>query len=410
MENQYNLIENEVILQKTPFTFDVSVWELFWWFFVGAKVVFLTPDGEKNPESILQTIERHKITKIHFVPSMLQSFINYLQSSSKQWNLKSLNHVFTSGESLNSAHVNLFYQLIGNVYSVQLSNLYGPTEATVEVTYYNCTNDKKLVSIPIGKPISNIKIYILTSTKQMTPIGVAGELYISGAGVARGYLNQPEMTAEKFLPDPFNPGERMYRTGDLAKWLPDGNIEYLGRIDNQVKIRGYRIELGEVESRLSGISQIKEAVVTAPKDAMGTRYLCAYVVSDKKLHVAELKVELGQVLPSYMIPTRFIQIAKLPLTTNGKVDRKNLPDPTDIINDETNYMAPRTDIEKQLVEIWSDVLQIEKIGITDNFFDLGGHSLKATAFMAKIGKKLHITLALKEIFENPTIESISQII
>ncbi|CAM5480912.1 Carrier domain-containing protein OS=Lysinibacillus sphaericus OX=1421 GN=LS41612_16120 PE=3 SV=1 [Lysinibacillus sphaericus] len=258
--------------------------------------------------------------------------------------------------------------------------------------------------------MSNVNVYILNQDKQLLPIGIPGELYISGAGVARGYLNQPEMTAEKFLPDPFNPGERMYKTGDLAKWLPDGNIEYLGRIDNQVKIRGYRIELDEIESRLTRISQIKEAVVTAPKDAMGTRYLCAYVVSDKKLHVAELKVELGQVLPSYMIPTRFIQLEKLPLTTNGKVDRKNLPEPTETIDDETNYMAPRTDIEKQLVEIWSDVLQIRKIGILDNFFEVGGHSLKATILTSRISKNLHVSITLQEIFENPTIKSISQII
>ncbi|TKI15898.1 amino acid adenylation domain-containing protein, partial [Lysinibacillus sphaericus] len=398
INNQINLFQitkKDKVLQFCSIGFDVSISEIFMTLSAGATLVLEETEVLMENSRIIDKINNEKIS-ILAIPS---SSLSHLEPTI----LPSLRLILAGGDMCTSKLIRDWKTDYTN-----LINSYGPTETTVTATLSNCEYD--IVNPHVGKPLSNVNVYILNQDKQLLPIGIPGELYISGAGVARGYLNQPEMTAEKFLPDPFNPGERMYKTGDLAKWLPDGNIEYLGRIDNQVKIRGYRIELDEIESRLTRISQIKEAVVTAPKDAMGTRYLCAYVVSDKKLHVAELKVELGQVLPSYMIPTRFIQLEKLPLTTNGKVDRKNLPEPTETIDDETNYMAPRTDIEKQLVEIWSDVLQIRKIGILDNFFEVGGHSLKATILTSRISKNLHVSITLQEIFENPTIKSISQII
>ncbi|WP_127534762.1 non-ribosomal peptide synthetase, partial [Paenibacillus kobensis] len=241
MQKQYPLVETDVVLQKTPFSFDVSVWELLWWSFYGASVCFLQPGGEKNLEAIAEAIATHKVTTLHFVPSMLNAFLEYAENGSKWKDLSSMRRVFASGEALNKHQVDRFFAVMGET-EVELINLYGPTEATVDVTYFDCRPG--MDGVPIGKPIDNTRIYIVGSGNELQPVGVAGELCIAGVGQARGYLNRPELTAEKFEDNPFEPGERMYRTGDLARWLPDGNIEYLGRIDQQVKIRGYRIELG----------------------------------------------------------------------------------------------------------------------------------------------------------------------
>ncbi|MDY8049710.1 amino acid adenylation domain-containing protein, partial [Paenibacillus polymyxa] len=267
MHNRYGLSAEDTILQKTAFTFDVSVWELFWWSLVGSKVSLLSVGGEKNPEDIVDTIARDGVSTMHFVPAMLHAFLEYVEQQPRevmQAKLGTLRHVFASGEALPPQHVARFQRLVSSLAGAKLINLYGPTEATVDVSYFDCEPDEEYGVIPIGKPIQNIRLYIVKEgTEQLQPIGVAGELCIGGVGVARGYLNRPELTAEKFVADPFASGEagyeRMYRTGDLARWMPDGNIEYLGRIDHQVKIRGYRIELGEVESQLLQVESVREA-------------------------------------------------------------------------------------------------------------------------------------------------------
>ena len=250
MQKMYPLGEHDVILQKTPFTFDVSVWELFWWSFVGAKVCFLIPGGEKDPEEIVRAAQRNKITTMHFVPSMLNVFLDHLEGSSNVDKLSSLSQVFASGEALNVQQAERFNRILNRQFKTKLHNLYGPTEATVDVSYFDCSTGETLEIIPIGKPIDNISLYVVDKNYGLQPVGVAGELCIAGDGLARGYLNKPELTMEKFVQNPFVPGTRMYRTGDLARWLPDGNIEFLGRIDHQVKIRGFRIELGEIEVQL----------------------------------------------------------------------------------------------------------------------------------------------------------------
>ncbi len=262
----------------------------------------------------------------------------------------------------------------------------------------------------IGKPINNSKIYIVDKYSNLTPVMVAGELCVAGEGLARGYLNRPELTSEKFADSPFESGTRIYRTGDLARWLPDGNIEFLGRIDHQVKIRGYRVELGEIENKLLSHEAIKDTAVIAKDDNSGSKYLCAYVVGEKELTVLELREYLSKYLPDYMIPSYFIQLEKLPLTSNGKLDRKALPESTGNISTGAEYEAPRNSTEEKLVAIWSEVLRVESIGINDNFFELGGHSLKATSLAAKIHKGLNVEIPLKEIFKAPTIKGISEYI
>ncbi|WP_140399040.1 condensation domain-containing protein, partial [Paenibacillus thiaminolyticus] len=237
-----------------------------------------------------------------------------------------------------------------------------------------------------------------------------GELCISGAGVARGYLNRPELTGERFADNPFEPGARMYRTGDLAKWLPDGNIEYLGRVDHQVKIRGYRIELGEVEAQLLKIASVQEAVAIAREDGDGQPYLCAYIVADKELTSGELRNALSQALPGYMVPSCFVQLEHMPLTPNGKIDRKALPEPDGSMQTGAEHVAPRTAVEAQLAQIWQEVLGLPRIGVKDHFFDIGGHSLRATALVAKLHKEMGIEMPLREVFQSPTIEQMAEVI
>ncbi|WP_434293235.1 condensation domain-containing protein, partial [Clostridium botulinum] len=313
--------------------------------------------------------------------------------------------VFSSGEALNFKQVEKFYKEFGN--GKKLINLYGPTEATIDVSYFDCINDGKRV-IPIGKPIDNTKLYILKNNEPV-PVGVSGELYIAGDGLARGYVKRIELTSQKFIDNPFEPGTKMYKTGDLARWLPDGNIEFLGRIDNQVKIRGFRIELGEIENKLLQHENIKEAAVLVKENKDSEKYICVYVVSEKNLEELDLKSHLKETLPEYMVPAYFVELEKMPLTANGKLNRRALPEPNLDAN-LVEYEAPRNKVEETLAKIWSEILGIEKIGINDNFFDLGGHSLKATILMSKIHKELSREVPLKELFKSPTIKDLSKYI
>ncbi|MCK4257390.1 MAG: amino acid adenylation domain-containing protein, partial [Halanaerobiales bacterium] len=410
MQKKYPIGAGDAILQKTPFTFDVSVWEMFWWSQIGAKVCFLAPGAEKDPTKIVEAIEKNQITTMHFVPSMLNPFLEEIENTSCFEKLKSLRQVFTSGEALHVNQVEKFHYLLTEQNGTGIFNLYGPTEATVDVTYFDCLPGEKLNNIPIGKPIDNTEIYIVDKNNNLQPVGIAGELCIGGVGLAVGYLNRLELTQEKFVPNPFCLSEKMYRTGDLARWLPDGNIEYLGRIDHQVKIRGNRIELGEIESKLLKHLDIKDAVVLDWDEVAGGKYLCGYFVSDAEISVLDVRTHLSKDLPEYMIPTYFVKLDVMPLTSNGKVNRKALSKPTENLNIGSKYIAPETETEKKLTQIFSEILEVEKVGVNDNFFELGGHSLKAVRIVSKIHRELEVRVSLEDFFAHLTIGELAKAI
>jgi len=401
-QNEYPLVEGDVILQKTTYAFDYSIWELLWW--TGASICLLEPGKEKEPEAMIRTIEKHHVTAMHFVPSMLSVFLDYVVRGNGVNRIKTLKKVFASGEALNPVQVKNFYHEIYKANKTDLINLYGPTEAA-EVTYFDATADPFNSIVPIGKPIDNFTIYILGKNNSLLPISIPGELCIGGEGLARGYQNRPELTAEKFVDNPFKPGERMYRTGDLARWLPDGNIEFLGRIDHQVKIRGFRIELGEIESRLLELEQVKEAVVLAKDDDSGDKYLCAYIVSNTELNVSDIRTSLSATLPDYMIPSYFIRIDSIPLTSNGKVDRRSLPEPEGVVG--TEYIAPRNAEEMALTEAFNAILGIEQVSISDDFFALGGDSIKAIRIISKL-RELGYELSVRDLMTCSIVEQISK--
>nr|WP_267497724.1 non-ribosomal peptide synthase/polyketide synthase [Paenibacillus farraposensis] len=411
MQEAYPLDAGDMILQKTAITFDVSVWELFWWSFVGASMCLLPVGGEKDPEVIVETIAAQKVSTMHFVPAMLSAFLEHIehQGESAQSKLASLKQVFASGEALTPNAAARFQQYVAPVSQAKLVNLYGPTEATVDVSYFNLRADETYRTVPIGKPISNIQLYVVSEGGKLQPIGVPGELCIAGDGVGRGYLNRPELTAEKFVDSPFSPGERMYRTGDLVRWQADGNIEYLGRIDHQVKIRGYRIELGEVETQLLKVEAVQETVVVAREDESGQKQMCAYFTANAELTGSELRGALAQELPGYMIPSYFVQLAHMPLSPNGKIDRKALPVPERNLLAGGKYEAPTTPMETRLAQIWKDVLGVGRVGIKDNFFEIGGHSLRATLLIARIQKEMNGLLSLREVFQYPTIAEMAEL-
>ena len=328
MQRRYPLGENDVILQKTPYYFDVSVWELFWWALEGARVCFLPPGGERNPIVIVATLKKHNVSVMHFVPSMLSVFLEYLdgKSAASLAALASVRHVFASGEALAPGHVRKFNDIFGPSTNAQLTNLYGPTEATVDVSYFDCPRHNDFDIVPIGRPIDNIKFYIIRGARQVG-IGKDGELCIAGVGLARGYFNNPGLTNEKFTDNPVNPGERIYRTGDIARWLPEGNVEYLGREDHQVKIRGLRIELGEIENRIREYPGIIDCVAVVKKYSESVIVIVAYLVCRNELAIDDVKLFLKQHLPDYMVPSHFVRIPEMPLTPSGKADRKALPEP-----------------------------------------------------------------------------------
>jgi tyrocidine synthetase-3 len=418
MQKKYPIDTRDTLLQKTPFTFDVSVWEILWWAMTGAKGCLLPAGGEKNPEMITDVVEMNNVTVLHFVPSMLTVFLEYLKEKGDAARLACLKQVISSGEALTLSQVKQFDEILYRKNATKLANLYGPTEATIDVSYYNCFGEDDLEIVPIGKPINNLRLYVVDKQLHLQPVGVAGELVIAGDGLARGYLNKPELTAEKF-----NMSYKSYRTyisyrtGDLARWLPDGNIEFLGRMDHQVKIRGFRIELGEIESQLLNHEKIDEAVVITKEDGEGDKYLCAYVVARNMALGAwediavELREYLKRSLPDYMVPSYFVPLEKMPLTANGKIDRKALPEPG--IGERGNvHVTPRDAIETSLAEIWAEVLGVERdaIGIDSRFFEVGGHSLKAFRLVSMIHKKLDVKIPLAMFFKMPSIRELSRYI
>ncbi len=405
MQDAYKLTGTDSVLQKTPFSFDVSVWEFFWPLLTGARLVMAQPGGQRDATYLINTIAEEEITTLHFVPSMLQIF---LETRGLE-RCKSLKRVFCSGEALPVDLQERFFERMG----CELHNLYGPTEAAIDVTFWQCQRENNLKSVPIGRAIANTQLYILDSHLQAVPLGAIGELYIGGVGVARGYLNRPELTAERFISHPFKEGEKLYKTGDLARYLPDGNIEYIGRIDHQVKIRGFRIELGEIETLLAQHPTIQQTVVTARVDNPENQRLVAYIVPhpEQTPNTDELRHFLKQQLPEYMVPSAFVLLDTLPLTPNGKIDRRALPAPDSTrLDSENTYIAPRDELEFQLTKIWEQILGVQPIGVRDNFFELGGHSILAVKLFWQIEKTFSKNLPLAILFQSSTVEALAKII
>jgi len=396
MQDAYQMTAADSVLQKTPFSFDVSVWEFFWPLMTGARLVMAQPGGHKDPQYLSEVIEREHITTLHFVPSMLDVFL----ANSDTTRCDSVRQVMCSGEALPGSLVRRFkLQLPGS----GLHNLYGPTEAAVDVTAWDCTGSIEQTpdNTPIGKPIANTRMYILDAQQQPVPQGVVGELYIAGVQVARGYLNRPELSAERFLDDPFQPGGRMYRTGDVARYRPDGNIEYLGRNDDQVKIRGLRIELGEIQARLAQVDGVQEAVVLAREDVPGDKRLVAYYTGER-LDIDLLRSHLLEHLPDYMVPAVFVHLAALPLSPNGKLDRKALPAPDQQSLKTREYEAPVGEVEITLARLWAELLNVERVGRHDHFFELGGHSLLAVSLIGRLRQE-GMEADVRALFEQPTL-------
>jgi len=404
MQDYFGLDAGDAVLQKTPYTFDVSVWEFFWPLMFGARLVMAAPGDHKDPERLVELIERHGITTLHFVPSMLGAFLNAADFAC----CGSLRRVICSGEALTADLQKRFYERA----DAGLFNLYGPTEASIDVTVWDCRRDQPETSVPIGRPIANTQIYLLDSHLNPVPAGVAGELYIGGVQLARGYLNQPGLSAERFVPNPFaETGERLYRTGDLARYRRDGVIDYLGRIDHQVKMRGFRIELGEIEAVLLQNPTVSDAVVVVREDGPGDKYLTAYWVSNQASapNMDTLQGFLKARLPDYMIPTVLMKLERLPLTDNGKLDRKALPMPDFGVQFADQYVAPRDEAEKILARVWSEVLRIERIGIDDNFFALGGDSILAIQVAGR-ARQAGLAFMPRQLFELQTIAKLAETI
>lgn len=403
MQEHFRLNETDAVLQKTPYTFDVSVWEFFWPLIAGARLIVAGPDDHKEPERLIGLIERHAATTVHFVPSMLRAFLE----SADLTRCGSLKRVIGSGEALTADLQRRFFERL----KAELHNLYGPTEASIDVTAWACSQRGDEAGIPIGWPIANTRIYLLDDRFNPVPVGVAGELCIGGIQLARGYLHRPDLTAASFIPDPFSgAGERLYRTGDLARYRPDGAIEYLGRRDHQVKVRGFRIELGEIEARLLDHPQVRAAAVLAREDRPGDKRLAAYVVPVQPglLSVDTLREFLREALPEYMLPSAFVWMEEWPLTSSGKLDRKALPAPDIGAEFAGRYAAPRTPTEEILAKIWGEVLGVGRVGIHDNFFELGGDSILSIQAAGR-AMQAGIRLPPRLLFQHPTVAVLAQV-
>ncbi|MGD9899867.1 MAG: amino acid adenylation domain-containing protein [Calditrichaceae bacterium] len=397
---EFGIGKDSKIMQFSSLSFDASVWEFTMALLSGAAICLTSRETILDGNELIKLLRVEQITTITLPPSVLAVL--------PETTLPDLNVIITAGESVSGELIERWSR------GRKFFNAYGPTETTVCASMHSCSG-KYPLGPPIGIPISNFRLYILDEYKQPVPVGVPGELCIAGAGLARGYLNHPGQTAEKFIPNPFpeKPGDRMYCSGDLARYLPDGNIEFMGRIDQQVKIRGFRIELGEIEYVLKLHENISDVVVVAREDVPGNKMLAAYFAGkeDTNLEIPEIMAYLRARLPDYMIPSAMIMLDKLPLTPNGKINRKALPAPAGIRDHlESEYMAPRNETESMVVEIAGQLLNREKVGVNDNFFDLGGHSLLATQFLSRLRERFKVELPLRVLFEQPTAAGIAEAI
>ncbi|MFF7110513.1 amino acid adenylation domain-containing protein [Pseudomonas sichuanensis] len=394
MQQAYGIDASDTVLQKTPFSFDVSVWEFFWPLMTGARLAVAAPGEHRDPARLIATIQRHQVSTLHFVPSMLQAFIHEPGVEA----CTSLRRIVCSGEAL---PVDAQQQVFARLPQAGLYNLYGPTEAAIDVTHWTCVDEGR-DSVPIGQPIANIRTYVLDAGLEPVAPGVSGELYLGGVGLARGYHRRPGLTAERFVADPFSPGERLYRTGDRVRQRGDGVIEYLGRFDHQVKIRGLRIELGEIEARLAQHPSVREAVVLA----VDGKQLVAYLVLNQQGEGWQqaLKDWLLQALPEFMVPSHLMPLASLPLTPNGKLDRKALPQPQAAARGA--YVAPLDDTQATLAQIWREVLGAEQVGIDDNFFELGGDSIIAIQVVSR-ARRQGLQFSPRDLFQHQTVRSLA---
>ena len=398
MNNDYPITSNDTFLQKTPITFDVSLWELFWPLQEGASLVIEVPNGHMNPDGLIKTIKHNQVTNIHFVPSMLNVFT---QTNGVEI-CTSLKRIFCSGEALSVPIVENTYDKL----DVEIHNLYGPTEASVDVTSWHCKKEDLVNGIPIGKPVANTKLYILDEKLNQLPIGLKGELYIAGKQVAKGYLNRELLTNELFIKDLFSddPNAKMYKTGDLARYRADGVIEYHGRIDNQIKLRGLRIELGEIENSIEKFTDISQAIVTVDKKDN----LVAYYTGEN-IKNASIVSALEQRLPKYMIPQFYMHLDSFELLSSGKVNRLKLPlhDASTSVKISERKTSPRNEIDEIILDVWKEVIGIDQIGVNENFIRIGGNSLNAISITSRLKAMLELDVSITDVFNYPTIAAYS---
>ncbi|MFJ6167558.1 amino acid adenylation domain-containing protein [Micromonospora orduensis] len=403
MDSEYPLSADDRVLQKTPYSFDVSVWEFFWPLLTGAALVLARPGGHQDPAYLAELIGNAAVTTLHFVPSMLDAFL--AAGGAARYN--TVRRTFCSGEALSGRLAARFLRETGGS---PLHNLYGPTETAVDSTYWACTPGDGRQAPPIGRPIANTRVFVLDGALEPVPVGVTGELYLAGAGLARGYLRRPGLTAERFVACPFGRGERMYRTGDLVRWRADGNLEFLERADDQVKIRGFRIELGEIEAALAAHPGVAQAAAAAREDPSGDRRLVGYVVpaANAEVDPAVVRAAVARQLPEYMVPAGVVVLAALPLTTSGKLDRRALPAPE--FEAPAGGRAPASPREEILCELFADVLGVDRVGVEDSFFALGGHSLLAIRLTSRIRSVLGVEVPVRTLFRNPTVASLTPVL
>ncbi|MEH1914712.1 non-ribosomal peptide synthetase [Nostoc sp.] len=407
-------------LQSAPSSTDISVWQFLAPLLIGGKTIIVDIETVAIPEQLFKVLKSEKITVVELVPTLFGGLLEYTsQLPNHERVLPDLKWMILSGESVSVKWVNKWLEIYPHI---RIANAYGPTEAADDITQFivNKPLPENQRIIPIGKPLANLNLYILDEEMQLLPIGVPGEICVSGIGVGDGYWKNEEKTNLSFVPNPFTdtinslPGNRrdlIYKTGDLGRWLTDGNIEFLGRIDHQVKIRGFRVELGEIETFLGQHPNVRENVVVVQQEQADNVQLVAYVVAKTEVvpSISELRSFLKGKLPDHMIPSAFVVLKNLPLAPSGKVDRKALPKPNNLRPElETAYVSPRNEIERTVADIWQKVLKVEKVGIKDNFFELGGHSLNVLQVYSKVRELLKADLAITDLFKYPTINSLSQ--
>lgn len=403
-QETFLMSENDVVLQKTTFCFDVSVWELIWPLTCGAKIVFAGKENQRDTFMMMKLINHHSVTFLHFIPSLLEVFLSEIEEGG----LKNIRHVFSHGEALKPHQA---FMVKEKLPGVMLHNMYGPTEAAIEATWWTVPETyEETTSVLIGKPLASTEILVFDPNRKIVPVGVIGEIGIGGIGLSRGYLNRPEQTEQRFVLSPLDNSRRIYLTGDMGRLLPDGNVEYLGRADDQVKVRGHRIELGEIETVIRKTGLVEYCVVTTRENNQGQVQLVAYVVPRLDYDRSKVIGMVQKYLPEYMIPSMWMVMDTLPVTSTGKLDKKGLPEVDMKCLNDAEYIAPQSRVEISMARIWKDLLGLEKISTQDNFFNLGGDSLLAIRMVHALHKEFGLLVPIEVVFQSSSVSKLSEYI